>query len=127
MAIIHQEAIKRAESGVDLRACEGCAVKRNADGRLVLCAASDTAPLGVVHVGGNVGEMTDYILPGNSSIVGVKLHKDCGAVTEGTKLVLAANGTLKQAATGTAIAVACEAGVGEQLVEAYLIPPAALA
>lgn len=127
MAIIHQHAIKRAESGVDLRACEGCAVKRNAEGKLVLCAANDTAALGIVHVGGDVGEMTDYILPGCSSIVGVKLHRDCGTVTEGVKLVLAANGTLKQAATGMAIAVACESGVGEQLVEAYLIPPAPLA
>ena len=30
MAIIHQQAVMRAESGVDLRECEGCFVKKDA-------------------------------------------------------------------------------------------------
>ena len=45
----------RAESGVDLRKCEGCFVKKDTSGKLVLCDKSDI-PLGVVHVGGDEGE-----------------------------------------------------------------------
>lgn len=127
MAIIHQQAVMRAESGVDLRECEGCFVKKDASGKLVLCTANDTAPLGVVHVGGDVGEQTDYILPAHQGIVGVRLHSSPGSVTEGTRLVLAASGTVKAGTTGTLVAVACEDGTGEQLLEAYLTLPTVLA
>ena len=95
MAIIHQQAVMRAESGVDLRECEGCFVKKDTSGKLVLCTENDTAPLGVVHVGGDKGEMTDYLLPAHQGIVGVRLHASPGSVEEGTRLVLAAKGTVK--------------------------------
>lgn len=127
MAIIHQQAVMRAESGVDLRECEGCFIKKDSSGKLVLCTENDTAPLGVVHVGGDKGEMTDYLLPAHQGIVGVRLHSSPGSVADGTKLVLAAKGTVKAGTTGTQVAVACEDGIGEQLLEAYLTLPTTLA
>lgn len=127
MAIIHQQAVMRAKSGVDLRECEGCFIKKDANGKLVLCTENDTDTLGVVHVGGDKGEMTDYILPAHQGIVGVRLHSSPGSVAEGTKLVLAAKGTVKAGTTGTQVAVACEEGTGEQLLGAYLTLPTVLA
>ena len=127
MAIIHQQAVMRAESGVDLPECEGCFIKKDSSGKLVLCTENDTAPLGVVHVGGDKGEMTDYLLPNHQGIVGVRLHSSPGSVADGTKLVLAAKGTVKAGTTGTQVAVACEDGIGEQLLEAYLTLPTTLA
>lgn len=127
MAIIHQQAVMRAESGVDLRECEGCFIKKDASGKLILCTESDTAPLGVVHVGGDVGEMTDYLLPAHQGIVGVRLHSSPGSVAEGTRLVLAAKGTVKAGTAGTQVAVACEEGTSGQLLEGYLTLPTVLA
>ena len=114
MAIIHQQAVMRAESGMDLRKCEGCFVKKDTSGKLVLCGKSDI-PLGVVHVGGDEGEDTDYILPAHQGIVGVRLSESPGSVEEGTRLVLDDG--------GTATAVACEPGTGGQLLESYLTLP----
>lgn len=122
MAIIHQQAVMRAESGMDLRKCEGCFVKKDTSGKLVLCGKSDI-PLGVVHVGGNEGEDTDYILPAHQGIVGVRLSESPGSVEEGTRLVLDDGGTATAGDTGTQVAVACEPGTGGQLLESYLTLP----
>ena len=122
MAIIHQQAVMRAESGMDLRKCEGCFVKKDTSGKLVLCGKSDI-PLGVVHVGGDEGEDTDYILPAHQGIVGVRLSESPGSVEEGTRLVLDAGGTATAGDTGTQVAVACEPGTGGQLLESYLTLP----
>ncbi|MCL6680955.1 hypothetical protein [Akkermansia muciniphila] len=126
MAIIHQQAVMRAESGVDLRKCEGCFVKKDTSGKLVLCDKSDI-PLGVVHVGGDEGEDTDYLLPAHQGIVGVRLSESPGSVEEGTRLVLDDGGTAKAGDTGTLVAVACEPGTGGQLLESYLTLPTVLA
>ena len=126
MAIIHQQAVMRAESGMDLRKCEGCFVKKDTSGKLVLCGKSDI-PLGVVHVGGDEGEDTDYILPAHQGIVGVRLSESPGSVEEGTRLVLDDGGTAKAGDTGTLVAVACEPGTGGQLLESYLTLPTVLA
>jgi len=125
MAIIHQQAVMRAESGEDLRECEGCFVKKDTSGKLVLCGKSDI-PLGVVHVGGDKGEDTDYILPAHQGIVGVRLSASPGSVEEGTRLVLDDGGTAKAGDTGTLVAVACEPGTGGQLLESYLTLPTVL-
>ncbi|OLA90738.1 hypothetical protein [Akkermansia sp. 54_46] len=122
MAIIHQQAVMRAESGRDLRKCEGCFVKKDTSGKLVLCGKSDI-PLGVVHVGGDEGEDTDYILPAHQGIVGVRLSESPGSVEEGTRLVLDDGGTATAGDTGTQVAVACEPGTGGQLLESYLTLP----
>lgn len=122
MAIIHQQAVMRAVSGVDLRECEGCFVKKDTSGKLVLCGKSDI-PLGVVHVGGDAGDDTDYILPAHQGIVGVRLSASPGSVEEGTRLVLDDEGTAKAGDTGTLVAVACEPGTGGQLLESYLTLP----
>lgn len=122
MAIIHQQAVMRAESGRDLRKCEGCFVKKDTSGKLVLCGKSDI-PLGVVHVGGDEGEDTDYILPAHQGIVGVRLSESPGSVEEGTRLVLDDGGTATAGDTGTQVAVACEPGTGGQLLESYLNLP----
>ena len=116
----------RAESGVDLRKCEGCFVKKDTSGKLVLCDKSDI-PLGVVHVGGDEGEDTDYHLPAHQGIVGVRLSESPGSVEEGTRLVLDDGGTAKAGDTGTLVAVACEPGTGGQLLESYLTLPTVLA
>lgn len=122
MAIIHQQAVMRAKSGMDLRKCEGCFVKKDTSGKLVLCGKSDI-PLGVVHVGGDEGEDTDYILPAHQGIVGVRLSESPGSVEEGTRLVLDDGGTATAGDTGTQVAVACEPGTGGQLLESYLTLP----
>ena len=122
MAIIHQQAVMRAESGMDLRKCEGCFVKKDTSGKLVLCGKSDI-PLGVVHGGGDEGEDTDYILPAHQGIVGVRLSESPGSVEEGTRLVLDDGGTATAGDTGTQVAVACEPGTGGQLLESYLTLP----
>ena len=122
MAIIHQQAVMRAESGMDLRKCEGCFVKKDTSGKLVVCGKSDI-PLGVVHVGGDEGEDTDYILPAHQGIVGVRLSESPGSVEEGTRLVLDDGGTATAGDTGTQVAVACEPGTGGQLLESYLTLP----
>ena len=114
----------RAESGVDLRKCEGCFVKKDTSGKLVLCDKSDI-PLGVVHVGGDEGEDTDYLLPAHQGIVGVRLSESPGSVEEGTRLVL--DDGAKAGDTGTLVAVACEPGTGGQLLESYLTLPTVLA
>ena len=116
----------RAESGVDLRKCEGCFVKKDTSGKWVLCDKSDI-PLGVVHVGGDEGEDTDYLLPAHQGIVGVRLSESPGSVEEGTRLVLDDGGTAKAGDTGTLVAVACEPGTGGQLLESYLTLPTVLA
>ncbi|PNC91713.1 hypothetical protein [Akkermansia muciniphila] len=59
--------------------------------------------------------------------MGVRLHSSPGSVADGTRLVLAAKGTVKAGTTGTQVAVACEDGTGEQLLEAYLTLPTTLA
>lgn len=127
MAIIHEHAVMRALSGEDLRPHEGCAVKKDASGKLVLCAASDTNILGIVHVGGDKEDWTDYILPAHSGIVGLKLHGTPGTVAEGTTLVLAASGRIKALPTtaGSYLAIgrACETGEADQLIEATLMAP----
>ncbi|WP_290503333.1 hypothetical protein [Akkermansia sp.] len=122
MAIIHQQAVMRAESGMDLRKCEGCFVKKDTSGKLVLCGKSDIR-LGVFHVGGDEGEDTDYILPAHQGIVGVRLSESPGSVEEGTRLVLDDGGTATAGDTGTQVAVACEPGTGGQLLESYLTLP----
>lgn len=126
MAIIHQQAVMRAKSGVDLRECEGCYIKKDSSGKLVLCGKSDI-PLGVVHVGGDKDEDTDYILPAHQGIVGVRLSESPGSVEEGTRLVLDDGGTAKAGDTGTLVAVACESGTKGQLLESYLTLPTVLA
>ena len=118
MAIIHQQAVM----SMDLRKCEGCFVKKDTSGKLVLCGKSDI-PLGVVHVGGDEGEDTDYILPAHQGIVGVRLSESPGSVEEGTRLVLDDGGTATAGDTGTQVAVACEPGTGGQLLESYLTLP----
>lgn len=127
MAIIHEHAVMRAPSGVDLRVNEGCAVKKDASGKLVLCAGNDTSVLGFVHVGGDVNDVTDYILPAHSGIVGLKLHGTPGTVAEGTTLVLAASGRVKalptSAGTYLAVGTSCEDGEADQLIEATLMAP----
>ena len=50
-------------------------------------------------------------------------HASPGSVEEGTRLVLAAKGTVKAGPTGTQVAVACEKGTGGQLLEGYLTLP----
>lgn len=116
----------RAASGEDLRECEGCFVKKDASGKLVLCGKSDI-PLGMVHVGGDKDEDTDYILPAHQGIVGVRLSESPGSVEEGTRLVLDDGGTAKAGDTGTLVAVACEPGTGGQLLESYMALPTVLA
>ena len=116
----------RAESGVDLRKCEGCFVKKDTSGKLVLCDKSDI-PLGVVHVGGDEGEDTDYLLPAHQGIVGVRLSESPDSVEEQTRLVLDDGGIAKAGDTGTLVAVACEPGTGGQLLESYLTLPTVLA
>ncbi len=122
MAIIHDWAVKRAISGADLREKEGCAVKKNANGELVLAGATDT-PLGLVHVGGNVGEPTDYVLLAHSGIVGGRISAELTAgAAEGAELVVAADGTLTTG-EGVAIATCQEAAVKGQLAEVTLHHP----
>lgn len=128
MSIAYEIAIKRAESGVDLRGSEGCCIKKDASGKLVLCADGDTTVLGVIHVGGDKGEPTDYFLPNYSGVVRVKLHASSGKVTEGGKLMVAANGQHKAAtASGTVVAIAQEDGNAGELIEAILAVPSVVA
>lgn len=120
MSIAKDIAILRAAGAVDLSEKEGCFVKKDSSGKLVLCAAADTAPLGVVHVGGEADCPTDYILPAYPGIVRVRLSASV-TVAEGALLYLDAGGTLKGGATGTKVAVACQASTGGELIDAYLI------
>lgn len=126
MAQIQKFSAGRAIGAVDLRDKEGCLVKLDAQGKLVLCSGSDI-PVGVVNVGGEAGDYTDYFRLGHPGTVGIRLHaSDCGTVTEGCRLVVATNGTVKQATSGTAIALACEKGEKGQLLAATLHAPVSL-
>lgn len=126
MAIFHETTAARALSGADLRESEGCFVKKNSDGKLVLCAASDS-PLGVIHVPGEQDDYTDFIRPGFAGTVGVRVAaSSAGTIVEGSPLVLAASGTVKQASSGKVVAIACEAAEAGQLVEAVLVNPYSL-
>lgn len=123
MSRIYKNSAGRALSAVDLRDKEGCLVKFDAAGKLVLCSGSDI-PVGVVNVGGDVDDYTDYFRLGCCEVVGVRLHAtDCGTVTEGCRLVVAANGTVKQAASGVCVALACEKGEKGQVLAATLNAP----
>lgn len=126
MSIYKETPIMRAESGVDLRPCDGCFVKKDASGKLQLAAAADTAPLGCVHVPGDQGQDTDYFLPSYPGIPRVKLHSTPGVVAEGTTLVLAGNGTVKAGTTGTMVAIAQESGEADALIGAILTIPTKL-
>ena len=116
----------RAESGVDLRKCEGCFVKKDTTGKLVLCDKSDI-PLGVVRVVGVEVEDTDFLLPAQQGIVGGRVSESPGSVDEGTSLGLDDGCTAKAGDSGTLVAVACEPGTGGQLLESYLTLPTVLA
>lgn len=123
MSRIYKFSAGRAIGAVDLREKEGCLVKFDAAGKLVLCSGSDM-PVGVVNVGGDAGDYTDYFRLGNPGVVGVRLHaSDCGTVTEGCRLVVAANGTVKQASSGLCVALACESGEKGQVLAATLCAP----
>lgn len=128
MSIVNTIAIKRALSAVDLQNSEGCFVKKDANGKLILVNALADYPLGCVHVGGNVGENTDYFLGAYQGIVRVKLDSTATGVVEGTQLAITATGTVKTGvATNIIVARACEAGTAGDLIEAYLISPFKLA
>lgn len=127
MAIITTCAtVRLPKSNVNLRDAEGCFVTVDANNIPALAAASATTPLGCIHVGGDVEDPTDIVLPNSGSIVTVKLHATPGTVAPGTKLVLAGNGTVKAGTSGTHVATAIKAGVANELVEAYLVPPTTL-
>lgn len=126
MSIYKETPIMRAESGVDLRPCEGCFVKKDTSGKLQLTAASDTVSLGCVHVPGDKGQDTDYFLPSYPGIPRVKLSSTPNVVTAGTTLVLAGNGTVKAGMSGTMVAIAQEDGEADALIGAILTIPTKL-
>lgn len=126
MSIYKDTPIMRAVSGVDLRPNEGCFIKKDASGKLILATSADTAPLGCIDTPGDKDEDTDYFLPNCPKVVRVKLHSAPGTVSEGTTLVLAGNGTVKAGTTGTMVAIAQEQGEADALIAAILTIPTKL-
>lgn len=122
MAIYHQSQVVTATAGADLTNAEGCFVKLSS-GKVVLTAATDSAAIfGLVHCGDAADKTVDIILPGHSGIVGMLLHSSASSVAVGTKLALAASGTVKNAGSSdTAVAVALAAGSAGELVPARFI------
>lgn len=125
--IFRETAIALGNSGEDLREKEGFFLVRNASGELVSSASTTDKPVGVVHIGGEDGHQTTYLKAGYPGLVGVKLGSAPGAVKEGTELVLMGDGRCKALPTTAGnyvvVAVAAEAGEGDQLVKAVLCHP----
>lgn len=117
MSIANTIPIKRAPSAVDLRPYEGCAIVKAADGTVNLAAADAANITGVIHVPGNVGEMTDYILPSYQGIIRFKLSSTPGTVTEGQELGLDADGKWKAVTDGSGKVIDQEDGTADALIE----------
>lgn len=121
MGIANDSSIKRATGAVNLQDSDGCAVKYDANGKLGIAGASDKVA-GVVFVGGDAGQPTDYFLRNQRGTVRVRITS--AVAVNDTLAVGDANGRFKTVTTGDVVAVALEAGTKSgQLVEAYLCTP----
>lgn len=122
MAIFFQHQVVPVTAGADLSDAEGCFVKLSG-GKAVVTTASDAANIfGLLHSAAPAEDTVSVILPGHSGIVGMRLHSTATGVETGTKLALAANGTVKNAGgSDTPVAVALAAGTPGELVEARFI------
>lgn len=126
MAITHQAQVISLTANADL--AEGTFVKVSS-GKAANTAANTAAGdvLGVVEEGVTKDWEATIVLPGHHGIVQVALHSGASTVGVGTKLYLAANGTVTTGTSGTLVAEALEPGTAGKLVEARLLEPATVA
>lgn len=121
--ITHQTLVVRRPAGADLSEKEGCFVKLSA-GKLQLTGGEDKAAdvFGLLTDPAEENRPCDVALPGFAGIVGVRVS---GAVADGDRLALDADGAVKKAEeTAVVVAVALGGGESGALVEARLVEPA---
>lgn len=108
---------------------DGYFVKASGTTIAAIAAVTDV-PEGVITYGDKVGGQVSVTRPDHQGTVGVKLNGTPGTVVRGTKLTMAADGSVRAlpAAAGTYfyVAVAEEAGVANEIIEARLIEPVAV-
>jgi hypothetical protein len=90
----------------------------------VIVTSASVVPFGVITEGGLSGEnSTLAVCAAFSGIVHVKVASSTGTIAKGTRLQLNADGTVKaDVGTGRVVAIAMEAGVADELIEAVLVP-----
>lgn len=90
----------------------------------VVITSSSVVPFGVIVDGGANGSLsTMALMSGFAGIVSVKVAAATTAIVAGTPLQLQADGTAKAwVGTGRVVAIATQAGVADELVEAVLVP-----
>lgn len=96
----------------------------------LVSSATAAIPLGVITEGAATTGKDSVALPSFGGTVKVKLGATPGAVVAGSYLVLQADGSTKLdpgAGGRVQVARALEAGVAQELIEAYLVQPAILA
>lgn len=114
-------------SDADLTGKRGYFVEA-ASGKIDIVDAVDDLPVGVLLGGEVAGTANPVALPG--TVAKVKLNSSPGSVDVGTYLTVAADGTVVAddgAGTRVQVARALESGAGDELIEAQIIEPKALA
>lgn len=90
----------------------------------VVVASASVVPFGVITDGGLTGENTTVAcMSGFAGIVSVKVAAATTTIVAGTRLQLQADGTVKAwVGTGRVVAIATQAGVADELIDAVLVP-----
>lgn len=114
---------------VDFSSKDGYFVKATSTSIAAVSAVTDV-PHGVIISGDISGGQTSVARPNHPGTVGVKCNGTPGTIVHGTKLTMAADGSVKAlpAAAGTYfyVAIADEAGAANEIIEARLIEPVAV-
>jgi len=94
-------------------------------GKVTVAAAADANVVGVITEGGEADENTDVALLG--AFDGTCHFKAGGAITQGSRLMLMADGTVDCSGTGLCVGIALEDAVTDELFEAAPRTPVTIA
>ncbi len=116
---VRDTAIIAVASSADLSEKDGYVVVADGTaGKVKLATATTQTPVGVITTPANgATDLIGIAVPGFGGTVRVKLGAACDAFE---KLTLMADGTVEGGGTGTAVGLALEAGVKDELIEATI-------
>ncbi len=127
MKLTRENAILPFTPAADLTGKEGYAVSLDAEGKLLLHAAEDAAPFGIIIHGTDTSEKTSVALLAGGLAGTVKLKLNDAVSTVGPLLRVTESGTFTpDSGYNIACAQALETGVAGELIEAVLFRPVTL-
>lgn len=109
---------------------EGYFVKSSSAGVAALCTAATDIPVGCIVEGEATTGLSSIAVCDAGEIVRVKVHSSTGTIIAGTYLTVTSTGTvIADAGSGNRVRVAraLESGAANELIEAVLIYPLAIA